>query len=164
MKLSQLFNIKKPSEPPLPEKKPTERMTLGKLGENAALEYLSGKNYHLLERNWRHSRSEIDLIMKDGRCVVFCEVRTQNLESRNHLTPAQSVNSKKIDNLIAGAKHYMAFYHETASRDFKTLPPCRFDVIEVFVRGGKVVKLNHISDAFIINRNKKKGTGYKSCR
>ena len=146
------------------KKEPTARMTLGRLGENAALEYLEGLGYFLLERNFRHGESEIDLIMKDGRCVVFCEVRSQSVDRVHYLTPAESVTTEKRAKLSSGAEYYMSRYSETlASNKLHTVPPCRFDVLEVYVKDNKVTEINHIKDAFFKTR-KKKGTGKNKWR
>ncbi len=143
----------------LVKKEPTVKMSLGRLGENAALEYLEGLGYYLLERNFRHGESEIDIIMKDERCVVFCEVRTQNVDRINYLTPAESVTKEKRATLSQGAEYYMSCYSETlASNKLNTIPPCRFDVIEIYAKDNKVIEINHIKDAFFKTR-KKKGTG-----
>ena len=50
---------------------------LGKEGESAALGFLLDKGYHLLHKNWRHNKSEIDLIVKKENKVVFVEVKAR---------------------------------------------------------------------------------------
>lgn len=47
----------------------------GTLAENQALAFLQGQGLRLLERNYRSRYGEIDLVMEDGRTVVFVEVR-----------------------------------------------------------------------------------------
>lgn len=144
-------------------KKLTEKMKTGATGEQAALEYLLNEGYYLIEKNYRHSHYEIDLIMKDMRCVVFCEVRTRDISKENYKTPAESVTREKQENLMKAASFYMSGYRETYL-DI-TIPPCRFDVVEVYTKDNKVIKINHIKDAFIKRQGyKKKGTGYKSCK
>ena len=146
-----------------PPKRLTDKMQTGIIGEDAALEYLVEQGYFLRERNWRHSRYEIDLIMQEERCIVFCEVKTRCVDRENYGTPAESVTREKQENLMKAASFYMGGYHETYM-DW-TLPPCRFDIIEVYIKDNTVIKINHIKDAFIKRRGyKKKGTGYKSCR
>lgn len=36
--------------------------------------------YEILERNWRRREGEIDLIVRAGRTVVFCEVKTRTTD------------------------------------------------------------------------------------
>lgn len=134
----------------------TEKASLGRFGEREAEKYLSKQGYITLERNFRHSHSEIDLILLDGDCTVFCEVRTHNVLKSHYLTPSESISENKKASLSKGASFYMGthFYSDK----------CRFDVVEVFAENGKVIKINHIKDAFYKTRQKKKGTGYKLCR
>ncbi|MBQ9976572.1 MAG: YraN family protein [Clostridia bacterium] len=127
----------------------TEKQTIGAIGEAAALDYLLKKGYFLLEKNWRHSHSEIDLIMRDGRCVVFCEVRSQNLDKTNYLSPAESLRREKLESIASGAAFYMGGYRECHNPYIKTTPPSRFDAVEVWIRDGKAVKINHLTDIYI---------------
>ncbi len=47
----------------------------GKEGEQYAEAYLQGQGLFLVERNYRCRFGEIDLIMREGKVVVFIEVR-----------------------------------------------------------------------------------------
>ena len=49
---------------------------IGLKGENHAANYLISLGYVLLERNWRFSHAEIDIIAKDGEILVFVEVKS----------------------------------------------------------------------------------------
>lgn len=49
----------------------------GVRGEEAAETYLAGKGLTPLARRYREKCGEIDLIMADGDCVVFVEVKTR---------------------------------------------------------------------------------------
>jgi putative endonuclease len=135
----------------------TEKSALGALGENAAIEYLLSQGYKLLERNWRHSHSEIDAIMTDGWCVVFCEVRTQDLAREHYLTPSESVTRQKRESLCRGATYYLANFNKINKRYSPLTPPCRFDIIEVYVSNGKAVRTEHIKNAFYMTRKRSKG-------
>jgi putative endonuclease len=41
-----------------------ETHKLGRKGEDIAAQFLAKKNHHILERNWRHRKAEIDLISR----------------------------------------------------------------------------------------------------
>ncbi len=153
----KLFS-KKETDAPKQVKNNTEKMNTGDTGEAAAREYLENLGYKLKERNFRHSHSEIDLIMKDGDTYVFCEVRTQNTENLNYKTPSESISENKKAVLCLGANYYMAKLNR------HDIPPCRFDVVEVFLEKGNVKEINHIKNAFYMTRKTTKGTRYKSCR
>lgn len=55
----------------------TRRKTLGNRGESAAAEYLRQKGYTFVDANWRRTQGEFDLIMQQGKTLVFVEVRTR---------------------------------------------------------------------------------------
>ena len=49
-----------------------QKIELGRKGEEIALKYLTDKGYELIARNYRFKRfGELDLIMKDGKYLVF---------------------------------------------------------------------------------------------
>jgi putative endonuclease len=93
----------------------------GKKCEQLACEFLQARGLTLMERNYRCRLGELDLIMRDGSCVVFVEVRFR----RNHRygTPAETVNRAKQKRLIRAASLYLQSRRIDAA--------CRFDVIAV---------------------------------
>tara|TARA_B110000008_G_C16819945_1_gene504251 strand:+ start:476 stop:844 length:369 start_codon:yes stop_codon:yes gene_type:complete len=93
---------------------------LGKEGEAAALGFLVDKGYHLLHKNWRHNKSEIDLVVKKENKVVFVEVKTRknNLHS---ITDLVSLPQQK--RILNAANTYIKKYCLDEE--------IRFDLIEV---------------------------------
>ena len=53
---------------------------LGRDGENYALGYLENKGMKCIARNFRSGHGEIDLIVQDGKELVFVEVKTRAAE------------------------------------------------------------------------------------
>ena len=51
------------------------RRRLGNRGETLALKYLMKKGYALLDRNYGTRHGEVDLILRDGKILVFAEVK-----------------------------------------------------------------------------------------
>jgi putative endonuclease len=49
--------------------------TLGNQAEKVALSYLEQHGLTLIKKNYQTRLGEIDLIMKDGKSIVFVEVR-----------------------------------------------------------------------------------------
>lgn len=43
--------------------------------EQIAAQYLQSKGYRVLERNYRTSYGEIDIILEKDSCLVFCEIK-----------------------------------------------------------------------------------------
>lgn len=111
---------------------------LGKLGEKLAVSFLKQKGYHILEKNWRHRRSEIDIIAKNNKILVFVEVKTRN---NNHYgEPEIAVNQKK-ENLIANAG---AAYMQQIGHNWEV----RFDIISIIYKNEKSFTIKHFEDAF----------------
>ncbi len=51
----------------------------------------------LLDRNWRSGSGEIDLVLRDGDIVVFCEVKTRSSAAYGH--PLEAVDATKAARL-----------------------------------------------------------------
>ena len=107
---------------------------IGDVGEEIAVKYLISNGYKILERNTNHAGVEIDIIAKDKKAIVFCEVKTRSdvLFGR----PVEAVNRPKQLRYIQGAKGYIVT-NKIKNTDI------RFDVIEVL--DGEI---NHIKGAF----------------
>jgi putative endonuclease len=80
-------------------------MQTGLNGENAAAKYLVNKGYEILERNYRYSRAEIDLVMKKGNWLVFVEVKTRSRSDFGF--PEEFVDKEKEENILMAAEHYI---------------------------------------------------------
>lgn len=74
------------------------RQALGAYGEGVAARYLTEQaGMVLLDRNWRCREGEIDLVLRDGRVLVVCEVKTRT----SYLcgTPHEAISDAKLDRL-----------------------------------------------------------------
>ena len=45
-----------------------------------AAQWYEDNGYEILERNWRRREGEIDLIVRSGKTVAFCEVKTRSTD------------------------------------------------------------------------------------
>jgi putative endonuclease len=66
---------------------------LGKEGEQAAVSYLEGCGFRILDRNWRCAEGEIDIVAADRRTFVVCEVKTRS--GTRYGTPQEAVGERK---------------------------------------------------------------------
>ena len=102
--------------------------SVGDAAEAVALGYLRDAGLAFQEANYRtpgRGGGEIDLIMKDvDGTLVFIEVRQR--ASTSHGGAGASISAIKQQRIVFAARHYLM--------RFKTLPPCRFDV--VLIQGG----------------------------
>ncbi len=107
----------------------------GSLYEQRAAELLQEKGYEIVERNYRIRQGEIDLIARDGKQLVFVEVKYRRNLSNGY--PQEAVDEKKQRIIRQVAAHYL--YGLGCGGQI----PCRFDVVAFW--GDEVC---HIPDAF----------------
>ncbi|WP_408643039.1 YraN family protein [Thermosinus carboxydivorans] len=72
---------------------------MGKMGENAAADYLARNGYKILMRNYRCRIGEIDIVAERQGTIVFVEVKTRSSEKFGF--PAEAVNYRKQQKLSA---------------------------------------------------------------
>ncbi len=82
------------------------RRALGAYGEQVALRHLLGLGMVLLDRNWRCDAGEIDLVLREGRVLVVCEVKTRS--SIRCGTPHEAVDATKLARLALLAERWKA--------------------------------------------------------
>ena len=111
---------------------------LGDRGENAAAKYLRNLGYRIIARNFRCDVGEIDIIARDGKTLVFVEVKTRAYDDP---TPEEQVNPTKQHQITKAAKFYLSRYGFPQ-------PPARFDVVAVIWPTGHAPIIRHTTDAF----------------
>ena len=89
----------------------TQKSELGKTGEDLACDYLTGKGYKIIERNFRKPWGELDVVaLMPDKTLVFVEVKTmkrpfdeaQGLRPEDQMTTAKLKKFKKAAKLYAG--------------------------------------------------------------
>jgi len=70
-----------------------ERQRLGASGEAAVASWYEARGYEVLIRNWRCRDGELDLVLRDGRKFVFCEVKTRTTDAFG--APVEAVTRNK---------------------------------------------------------------------
>jgi putative endonuclease len=123
---------------------PDPRRTLGAQGEQLAAEHLERLGYEILARNYRTRFGELDLVARDGRTLVFCEVKSRQAVAAGR-SPFESIHPAKRRRVRRMAGQWLAA--GSGSRPY--LPEIRFDAIGVtFDRAGRLVGLEHLEGAF----------------
>ena len=117
---------------------PSPAAALGSGGERAAADFLVGRGYHILERNFRCRGGEVDLIALDGGVLVFIEVKVRRTLSRG--APIEAVTVLKQARVRRAAQEYLTF----SGRVFRRI---RFDVISV-MKSAKNTDITHLKAAF----------------
>lgn len=96
-------------------------LDLGRRGEERALQWLKSQGYRIVARNWRWRGGEIDLIAREGDCLVFIEVKTRSDEGFG--LPEEALTPAKRERLIRAARHYIATHRPELD--------LRFDVVTI---------------------------------
>ncbi|MEA2498189.1 MAG: putative endonuclease [Actinomycetota bacterium] len=114
------------------------RPALGRNGEDIATELYENLDFTILDRNFRCSSGELDIVAAKDRLVVFCEVKTRRT---NHWgEPSEAVNHVKRARLRRLAAIWL-------SEKRPGRVDVRFDVVSVIVAGGRA-EVTHLEDAF----------------
>jgi putative endonuclease len=124
--LKKLLAIGQPDDP------------LGQRGENLAARYLRDLGFKIIERNFRCEVGEVDIIAREGKTLVFVEVKTRAYDDP---TPEEQVNNEKRHQLTKAAKLYLARYGNVQ-------PPARFDVVAIVWPAGREAQIRHTPNAF----------------
>ncbi|MBI1959219.1 MAG: YraN family protein [Candidatus Rokubacteria bacterium] len=122
---------------------PTDtRRATGIRGEEEAARFLARCGYAILDKNVRTRAGEIDLVAKEGKTLVFVEVKTRRDLAGD--PPQAAVNTRKQNRLGKLAHGYLKL------RRLREMP-CRFDVVAVIVNEeGGVKAIRHIPNAFSV--------------
>lgn len=94
---------------------------LGRDGEQAAVNYLEGCGFRILDRNWRCAEGEIDIVAVDRHTFVVCEVKTRS--GTRYGTPLEAIGRAKRSRLRKLAVRWL------------TAHGVRFDQIRIDVVG-----------------------------
>lgn len=103
--------------------------------ERLAADYLREKGYEILEMNYRIRQSEIDIVAREGRTIIFAEVKYRKNNSCG--MPGEAVDHRKQARISRAAMHYLA------THGLWEKVPCRFDVVEILN-----TEVRHIVNAF----------------
>lgn len=95
----------------------------GRRNELLAASYLEKQGYTILEHNFYGRHGEIDLIAKDGVCLVFVEVKYR--KNDRYGQPWEAITPQKLGHLKHTALTYLM------KHDYSENTPCRFDVVSI---------------------------------
>lgn len=120
------------------------RKKTGATGEKLACDYLKRKGIKIIVTNYSCRIGEIDIIAKDHRTLVFCEVKARN--SREYGEPFEAVNKVKQERLKRLAEAYLQSMY--GNKKISNNCDCRFDVISIVFGGNRNTEIIHIENAF----------------
>ncbi len=111
------------------------KRALGNIWEEQVCTFLKREGCEILEKNYRSRRGEIDLIVQDGRYLVFVEVKYR--KDSNTGFPEEAVDYHKQMKISQTAQEYLL------RKKLPDTTPCRFDVVAVCGNN-----IHHIRNAF----------------
>lgn len=112
----------------------------GRAGESAARAHVTNElGYKILTTNYRTREGEIDIVARDGACLVFVEVKTRT--NRAFGSGIEQISVRKSSRLRAAGQGYLA-ENGLVDSDW------RIDLISVEMdRSGRVSRIEHIESA-----------------
>jgi putative endonuclease len=96
-----------------------KHINTGKMGEQLGESFFTEAGYTILEKNWRHSHWEVDIIASKNKVLHFVEVKTRR--TKKYGLPEEKVGNKKIQNLINAAEEYLYLHPEWKRIQFDIL-------------------------------------------
>jgi putative endonuclease len=115
------------------------RRRLGAVGEDAVARWYTARGYEVVARNWRVREGEIDLVLRRGRTLVFCEVKTRRGDAFG--SPFDAVTAAKQRRLRTLALRWLAEHRMRAAE-------MRFDVAAVRVPRTGALAIEVLAGAF----------------
>lgn len=119
------------------------RHDLGLRGEALAEKFLRAAKMKFVTRRFTCPVGELDLVMHDGKTLVFVEVKSQTED--DWIDPEQRVTPAKQKRLVKAAAWLI---HQRSWQD----KPLRFDVVAVIFRRDATHEIKHLRDAFLPKR------------
>lgn len=109
----------------------------GAMAEESVARHLEVAGMRVVARRWRGQAGEIDLILRDGACVVFVEVK----QAASHAEAASRLGRRQMDRICAAACEYAAGLSDGMMTEM------RFDVALVDAQGRVEILQNAFAEA-----------------
>ncbi|GGE86505.1 YraN family protein [Mycetocola zhadangensis] len=114
----------------------SNRIALGRRGEDLAAEHLVGLGYRILDRNWRCRQGEIDIIAAETAVLAFVEVKTRSTLAYGH--PFEAITAAKLARLRRLAATWCA-------ENDPQVASIRIDAIAVFLPYSGPPRIEHLT-------------------
>jgi putative endonuclease len=121
------------------------RQNMGRRAEQLVARRLRAAGWEIVERNARTRFGELDIVARDGRTLVFVEVKAGRLGAAlGPERPILAIDARKQLQVRRLATAWMA-----ERRDAPPYRGIRFDAVGVsFDRAGRAIEVEHIRGAF----------------
>lgn len=112
--------------------------TLGKVGEDLAVEFLLKKGYKIVARNFVFQKAEVDIIARKDNTLAIIEVKTRSTPDFGN--PQEFLKARQIQRLIKAVDYFVT--------DHEMEVEVRFDIVAI-IKNNLGTRLEHIEDAFL---------------
>ena len=115
----------------------------GRTGEAIAISHLEKKGITILEKNFRSSRGEVDIIALDGDTLIFVEVKNWSAYGIEALE--QALDAKKQHKIIETSKYFLSLH-----RKYRYMA-IRFDIVFISMADKSLdfsTGIRHLASAF----------------
>jgi len=121
------------------------RRRTGEIAEELVARRLAAVGWEIVERNARTRYGELDIVARDGRTLVFIEVKGARQDAQfGPEKPILSIDFRKQRRVRRLATAWMA-----ERRDQPPYDEIRFDAVGVTLdRGGRAVDVEYVKGAF----------------
>jgi putative endonuclease len=116
-----------------------QNSSVGNRGEELATAFLERGGFTIIERNFRCKGGEVDIVARDGKTLVFVEVKSR--KTLSYGVPQLAVTPFKQRQISKAALTWLA-----KNRQHDT--PARFDVIAILLTSDYQHQVEHIRNAF----------------
>lgn len=113
---------------------------VGGYGERMAARFLRERGLEVLDRNWRCELGELDIVARDGRCLVVCEVKTRR--STTFGDPIEAVDHRKLSRLRRLAGAWLAEHGEVSAQGW--VQDIRVDVVGILRPRRGACRIEHL--------------------
>jgi putative endonuclease len=117
---------------------------LGARGERIAADHLARRGLRILDRNWRGSSGEVDIVLRDAvsREIVVAEVKTRAGVAFGH--PFEAITPAKLARLRRLAGEWCAAHPDEAGAH----PRVRIDAVAVIALRDRPPVVEHLRGVF----------------
>lgn len=108
---------------------------VGRYGERLAARRLGEQGMVVIDRNWSGRSGEVDLVLRDGPALVFCEVKTRT--SLGCGVPHEAVTPRKVARMRRVAAEWLE-HHDVHADEV------RLDLVAVFQPRRGAALVDHV--------------------
>ena len=108
-------------------------------GEVAAVQYLVKQGWTIVARNWRCSLGELDIVAREGDCLVVCEVKTRR--TLDYGSPLEAITWRKAARLRRLAGWWIEAHPEVSGVTRRV----RVDVVGVLLPYRGAPQIEHLA-------------------